>query len=60
MGKVKIQNNLNFSLDATTVDATTVDATTVHATTDTWQLTMVAISSDDKWPKMSFFSYILL
>ena len=28
MGKVKIQNNLIFSLDATTVDATTVDATT--------------------------------
>ena len=27
MGKVKIQNNLIFSLDATTVDAT-VDATT--------------------------------
>ena len=28
MGKVKIQNNLNFSLDDTTVDATTVDDTT--------------------------------
>ena len=35
MGKVKIQNNLNFSLDATTVDATTVDATTVDANTTT-------------------------
>ena len=31
IGKVKIQNNLNFSLGATTVDATTVDATT-----ETW------------------------
>lgn len=31
MGKVKIQNNLNFSLGATTVDATTDDATT-----ETW------------------------
>ena len=28
MGKGKIQNNLNFSLGATTVGATTVDATT--------------------------------
>ena len=31
MGKVKIQNNHNFSLGATTVDATTVGATT-----ETW------------------------
>ena len=48
MGKVKMQNNLNFSLDATTVDATTETCG------------MVAISSDYKLSKMLVFSYILL